>query len=323
VVTAVYYAACNRCELDGALALDAAGLASAAKGKVSDREAESALRLLTRAGAVSVSEGSRSRARVRMLATPARIRSELGSDETLEVGVLRALWRSTRGAIADGAIVDLDALPPGLTGSGGAAEVLDALQARQFVTWSRVGEGLVVTDRAAPIERWPIDWETLDRRRRAEASQLEVMQKYAYTDRCRRGFVLRYFGDPAATNRCEQCDNCLALKHQAVASVAPAKDLRKRASVGGGADKKGKSPPPELADLSDGQRALLDALRALRTSIARRESVPAYVVFADRTLREMARSRPATPGALADVFGVGPAKMEKYGEEFLSAIRLY
>ena len=323
VVTAVYYAACNRCELDGALALDAAGLASAAKGKVSDREAESALRLLTRAGAVSVSEGSRSRARVRMLATPARIRSELGSDETLEVGVLRALWRSTRGAIADGAIVDLDALPPGLTGSGGAAEVLDALQARQFVTWSRVGEGLVVTDRAAPIERWPIDWETLDRRRRAEASQLEVMQKYAYTDRCRRGFVLRYFGDPAATNRCEQCDNCLALKHQAVASVAPVKDLRKRASVGGGADKKGKSPPPELADLSDGQRALLDALRALRTSIARRESVPAYVVFADRTLREMARSRPATPGALADVFGVGPAKMEKYGEEFLSAIRLY
>jgi len=59
----------------------------------------------------------------------------------------------------------------------------------------------------------------------------------------------------------------------------------------------------------------------LRTSIARRESVPAYVVFADRTLREMARARPTTAGALADVFGVGPAKMEKYGEEFLTAIR--
>ena len=323
VVTAVYYAACNRCAQDGSLALDAAGLASAVKGKVSDREVESALRLLTRAGAVSVSEGSRSRARVRMLATPARIRSELGSDETLEVGVLRALWRSTHGAIADGAIVDLDALPSGLTGPGGSAEVLDALQARQFVIWSRVGEGLVVADRAAPIERWSIDWETLDRRRRAESSQLEVMQKYAYTDRCRRGFVLRYFGDPAATNRCEQCDNCLALKHEAVASVESVKGLRKGASRGRGTGKKGKAASPELADLTDDQRRLLDALRALRTSIARRESVPAYVVFADRTLREMARSRPVTPGALADVFGVGPAKMEKYGEEFLSAIRLY
>src|ERR1019366_2449538 len=298
VVTAVYYAACNRSQKDGSLALGAARPAPAAKGKGSDREAESALRLLTKAGAVSVSEGSRSRARVRMLATPARIRSELGSDETLEVGVLRALWRATRGSIADGAIVDLDALPPGLTGPGGAAEVLDALQARQFVIWSRVGEGLVVTDRAAPMERWPLDWETLDRRRRAESSQLEVMQKYAYTDRCRRGFVLRYFGDPAATNRCEQCDNCLALKHEAVRSLAQPKDLRKKASrTRGGSAKKEKLASPELAGLTDGERSLLDALRALRTSIARRESVPAYVVFADRTLREMARSRPATAGA--------------------------
>ena len=319
VVTAVYYAACNRSGADGSLSLDAEGLAAAAKGKVSDREAEASLRLLTAAGAVSVSEGSRSRARVRMLATPERVRAELGTDETIELGVLRALWRASRGAIAEGAIVDLDALPPGLTGPGGAGGVLDALQDRQFVIWSRVGEGLVVTDRKAPIDRWPIDWETLDRRRRAETSQLDVMQKYAYTDRCRRGFVLRYFGDPAATNRCEQCDNCLALKHEAVASRGAPKDLRKKSARGRGDSAKAGSP--ELADLSGDERTLLDALRALRTSIARRESVPAYVVFADRTLREMARSRPVTPGALADVYGVGPAKMEKYGDEFLSAIR--
>ncbi len=321
VVTSVYYAACNRSDPDGSLALDAGGLASAAKGKVSDREAESALRLLTAAGAVSIAEGSRSRARVRVLATPERIKAELGSDETMEIGVLRALWRSTRGAIAEGAIVDLDALPPGLSGPAGAADVLDALQDRQFVIWSRVGEGLVVADRTAPIERWPIDWDTLDRRRRAETSQLDVMQKYAYTDRCRRGFVLRYFGDPAATNRCEQCDNCLALKHEAVASSGVPKDVRKKGQRARGSEKHTKTPSPELAALTADERSLLDGLRALRTTIARRESVPAYVVFADRTLREMARTRPVTPGALADVYGVGPAKMEKYGEEFLAAIR--
>lgn len=321
VVTAVYYAACNRSEAGGALALDAAGIAAAAKGKVSDREAESALRLLTAAGAVSVSEGSRSRARVRMLATPDRIRAELGTEETLELGVLRALWRMSRGAIADGAIVDLDALPPGLAGPGGAPSVLDDLQARQFVSWSRVGEGLIVTDRAAPVERWPIDWETLDRRRRAETSQLDVMQKYAYTDRCRRGFVLRYFGDPAATSRCEQCDNCLALRHEAVASAAASRDLRKAAPRKGNKERPAKAASLELADLTDGERALLDVLRTLRTSIAKRESVPAYVVFADRTLRAMVRARPVTPGDLGDVYGVGPAKMERYGEEFLRAIR--
>jgi ATP-dependent DNA helicase RecQ len=321
VVTAVYYAACNRAQADGSLSLDSAGLAAAAKGKVSDREAESAIRLLTAAGSMTASDGSRSRARVRMLATPERIRTELGTEETIEIGVLRALWRSTRGAIADGAIVDLDALPPGLAGPGGASAVLDALQDRQFVIWSRIGEGLVVPDRTAPIERWPIDWDTLDRRRRAESAQLDVMQKYAYTDRCRRGFVLRYFGDPAATNRCEQCDNCLSLRHEAVASSAAPKDLRKKSPRTRGGERTAKAQSPELADLTELERSLLDQLRALRTSIARRESVPAYVVFADRTLREMARARPVTAGALADVYGVGPAKMEKYGEEFLGAIR--
>jgi ATP-dependent DNA helicase RecQ len=178
-----------------------------------------------------------------------------------------------------------------------------------------------VTDRAAPIDRWPIDWDTLDRRRRAESSQLDVMQKYAYTGGCRRGFVLRYFGDPAATNRCEQCDNCLSLKHEAVASTGAPKDLRKKSARTRGGDRTSKAPSPELADLTDLERSLLDQLRTLRTSIARRESVPAYVVFADRTLREMARARPVTAGALADVYGVGPAKMEKYGEEFLVTIR--
>jgi ATP-dependent DNA helicase RecQ len=320
VVTAVYYAACNRSAKDGSLSLDTAGLAAAAKGKVSDREAEAALRILTAAGAVSASEGSRSRARVRVLATPERIRAELGTEESFELGVLRALWKSTRGAIAEGAIVDLDDLPPGLTGPGGAATVLDALQDRQFVVWSRVGEGLVVADRKAPIERWPVDWDTLDRRRKAEQAQLDVMQKYAYTDRCRRGFVLRYFGDPAATNRCEQCDNCLALKHEATSSSAPSQRLAKK-SPRGRAEKKGKGASPELDDLTDDERSLLDSLRALRTKIAKRDSMPAYVVFADRTLREMARSRPTSAGALADVYGVGPAKMEKYGEDFLAAIR--
>ncbi|HEY2849619.1 MAG TPA: ATP-dependent DNA helicase RecQ [Gemmatimonadaceae bacterium] len=321
VVTNVYYAACNRSAPDGSLALDSAGLATAAKGKITDREAEASLRILTAAGAVSVSEGSRSRARVRMLATPERVRAELGSDETIELGVLRALWRASRGAIADGAIVDLDALPPGLTGAGGATGVLDALQSRQFVVWSRVGEGLVVTDRKAPIERWPIDWETLDRRRRAETSQLDVVQKYAYTDRCRRGFVLRYFGDPAATNRCEQCDNCLALKHEAVAGAAQPRALIKKVSRGRAEKRKGGKDSTEAGEMTDGERVLLDTLRALRTAIARRESVPAYVVFADRTLRDMARARPVTPGALADVYGVGPTKMERYGDEFLGAIR--
>ena len=171
----------------------------------------------------------------------------------------------------------------------------------------------------APITRWPVDWETLERRRTAETSQLEVMQKYAYTDRCRRAFVLRYFGDPAATNSCEQCDNCLHLGHAATSSAAGAElSAGRRATI-----KKTKAAKNDAvaADFTDDEQQLLDKLRTLRTELSKRDKVPAYVVFADRTLREMARAKPRTPGALGDVHGVGPAKMEKYGEEFLDIIR--
>jgi ATP-dependent DNA helicase RecQ len=322
-VESIYAAACKHAAADGTLEFDAAALAASAKGKVSDREAESSLRILIGAGAVSASDGSLARVRVRLLATPDRIRAELGEatgeDESQELGLLRALWKLSRGAVSTGAIIDLDALPPGLAGGMQATPILDALQRKQMLIWSRVGEGLVVADRSAPITRWPVDWETLERRRTAETSQLEVMQKYAYTDRCRRAFVLRYFGDPAATNSCEQCDNCLHLGHAATSSAAGAElSAGRRASV-----KKTKAAKNDAvaADLTDEEQRLLDKLRTLRSELSKRDKVPAYVVFADRTLREMARAKPRTPGALGDVHGVGPAKMEKYGEEFLDIIR--
>ncbi|MBN1319670.1 MAG: RecQ family ATP-dependent DNA helicase [Thermoleophilia bacterium] len=67
--------------------------------------------------------------------------------------------------------------------------------------------------------------------------------------------------------------------------------------------------------------ALFEELRALRRRIAEREGVPAYVIFHDATLREMASSRPATPGELLGVNGVGERKLDKYGEEFLALLR--
>jgi ATP-dependent DNA helicase RecQ len=66
--------------------------------------------------------------------------------------------------------------------------------------------------------------------------------------------------------------------------------------------------------------ALFLRLRALRKRLADAQGVPAYIVFSDAALRAMARARPATPEALLDVPGVGPVKLERYGNEFLAAI---
>ncbi len=65
---------------------------------------------------------------------------------------------------------------------------------------------------------------------------------------------------------------------------------------------------------------LFEALRALRTKIARIQSVPPYVVFTDKTLREMCARAPKTRVEMLDISGVGESKFKKYGKEFLKVI---
>jgi DNA helicase II / ATP-dependent DNA helicase PcrA len=65
---------------------------------------------------------------------------------------------------------------------------------------------------------------------------------------------------------------------------------------------------------------VLTALKAWRLERARRDEVPAYVVFHDTTLEEIARRRPRELWELAKVSGVGPAKLERYGAEVILAL---
>ena len=75
----------------------------------------------------------------------------------------------------------------------------------------------------------------------------------------------------------------------------------------------------ELAGLPVDE-ALFDALRALRKQLADEQNVPAYVVFSDATLAEMAARRPGTSAGLLEVNGVGQTKLERYGDAFLAVI---
>ncbi len=65
-----------------------------------------------------------------------------------------------------------------------------------------------------------------------------------------------------------------------------------------------------------------DALRKLRAEIAKVSGVPAYIVFGDKTLKEMATTLPVTKEAMLDVNGVGEVKFERYGEQFLQLCKM-
>jgi ATP-dependent DNA helicase RecQ len=75
------------------------------------------------------------------------------------------------------------------------------------------------------------------------------------------------------------------------------------------------------AVVGEADNTLLGALKALRAKLAQTQRVPAYVVFSDRTLIELATHRPDSLRAMREIHGVGDAKLERYGSAFLEVIQ--
>ena len=75
-------------------------------------------------------------------------------------------------------------------------------------------------------------------------------------------------------------------------------------------------PPPLPGEEGD----MFDALRQWRTSEAKRQSVPPYVIFHDSVLREIAANRPTSDAALGEIRGVGASKLDRYGAAVLSIV---
>jgi ATP-dependent DNA helicase RecQ len=72
---------------------------------------------------------------------------------------------------------------------------------------------------------------------------------------------------------------------------------------------------------ANAEPALFDALKRRRLELARERGVPAYLVFADKSLIDMARRKPRTPADMAQVHGMGEVKLAQYGHVFLDVIR--
>ncbi len=75
------------------------------------------------------------------------------------------------------------------------------------------------------------------------------------------------------------------------------------------------------APLAEEDRELWDALRDCRQRLAGEHDVPPYVIFHDRTLREMIAQRPSNASELLEISGVGQTKLDRYGERFLEVLR--
>jgi len=100
-----------------------------------------------------------------------------------------------------------------------------------------------------------------------------------------------------------------------VPSEAPKRGRTGRVAKAGG----GREKPAPIALDDDGQRRYA-ALKAWRAEVAREHNLPAYVVFHDATLAEMARDQPGSLDELGGISGVGAKKLEAYGREILRVL---
>ncbi len=142
--------------------------------------------------------------------------------------------------------------------------------------------------------------------------QIRTMFRWAYNPGCRHQRLIAHFGERMAAcgASCDLCGGWDLLAQAPKALRIP----------------KSKAPRPTSIDLDErpeptGGEALFLALKALRKRLADEKGVPAYVIFGDTALKQMAAFQPRTEAELLAISGVGPKKLAQYGDEFLALIR--
>lgn len=142
--------------------------------------------------------------------------------------------------------------------------------------------------------------------------QARHMFNWASSDDCRHQSLVGYFGEQAGECR-TSCGNC-----GLPSTVVPWKRGRKPSVVAGNSSSVSAA---QAYKTSGGDTELLERLKDLRRDLAQERKVPAYVIFSDATLVEVAKLRPRTESEMLAISGIGPTKLERYGARFLAALR--
>ncbi|MYC86819.1 MAG: ATP-dependent DNA helicase RecQ, partial [Gemmatimonadales bacterium] len=153
-----------------------------------------------------------------------------------------------------------------------------------------------------------------------EAKRRAAVDLFRIADRdaCRHRGLLAYFGEDFEACG-ESCDVCTGLGVTDLVDVLPVLKRKPRAGRAGGHVAGGRATAAD-ADRSPSDPTF-QRLRTLRKQLADARGVPAYIVFSDQVLWDLIDLRPGSPEEMLRVPGIGPAKLEQYGDVFLDALR--
>ncbi|MCU0700813.1 MAG: ATP-dependent DNA helicase [Myxococcaceae bacterium] len=177
---------------------------------------------------------------------------------------------------------------------------LSSLERAGSITVTRPFAGRAIQVlRDEPWHQLGVDLEKVRAMERTQLLLLKRMTEYAYTKRCRRGFLLRYFGEETALGqRCGGCDVC--------------EGQRTKVPVKSGA----RDEAPSLAKSAlPGQYSVLavEELKRFRRELSQDLAVPPFIIFNDATMYGLAAALPTTRAEFLRVKGTGEGKWEKFG----------
>jgi ATP-dependent DNA helicase RecQ len=267
----------------------------AAQVGVSEFEASAALKVLERQGAIS--RGGRGEGRYGVTLLPAGVthqprspdaRALLGAIKTFPSGVKQSLE-----------LYQLSRLS-GL-GEEQVRHALTLLERTGVLLVNRpfAGRAIAVLRQGVPWSELGIDLERVRAQERNQLLLLKRMTDYAYAKRCRRAFILRYFGEEtdAAGPGCGSCDVC----------AGPRLKVRPAAA-------KAASGPTGARTLPDRFSVLAaEELKRWRRELSQDLGVPPFIIFNDATLFALAAALPTTKEEFLRVKGTGEARWERFG----------
>lgn len=145
-------------------------------------------------------------------------------------------------------------------------------------------------------------------KKKKEIEKLENVINYCQSNSCRRKYILKYFGEDYEMIGCKNCDVCMGKPKFLMESSVKDNDanLILKKPQGKSYDKK-----------------LFIKLKILRKELADEKEVPAYIIFNDASLQEMASKLPKTRYEFLEIKGVGQQKLEDFGDQFLKVIKNY
>lgn len=149
---------------------------------------------------------------------------------------------------------------------------------------------------------------------------LDALIAYSEGGECRHAEILTYYKDSQRLKKCGHCDTCSPASNRKILKVMLEPERNRPVQSINPLVKNRKHKFVVGTEMNPEQQNVFNALKDWRKTKANELDVPAFVIFGDKTLRELAQMRPTTLDELKNIYGIGEAKVEKFGAEILAIL---